>query len=155
MPAAGKRAIFAACARNCATHLPLVLRNIERLSTLFSNCAFVFVENDSTDSTRPILEQWGARRPHFQLFKLDGLVARIPQRTVRLEVARNACMAFIRVMPDLHDFDYVIVMDCDEVAVREIPLPRVTRALEFLDLHDAHAGVFSNNVGLYNDLWAL
>jgi hypothetical protein len=155
MSAAGKRAIFAACARNCATHLPAVLRNMERLSSLFADCAFVFVENDSTDATRAILEQWGARRRHFHLFKLDGLAARIPQRTVRLEVARNACTAFIRITPELIGFDYLVVMDCDEVTEREIALPRVTRALEFLELEEAHAGVFANNIGPYFDMWAL
>ena len=155
MSAAGKRAIFVACARNCATHLPAVLKNVERLSTLFSDSAFVFVENDSSDGTRQILEQWGAGRRHFQLFKLDGLAARIPQRTVRLEVARNACTAFIRIMPDLAGFDYLIMLDCDEVTEREIVLPRVSRALEFLELQEGHAGVFANNIGPYYDMWAL
>ena len=155
MLTAGKRAIFAACARNCAPHLPAVLRNIERLSTLFSDCGFVFVENDSSDGTRQILEQWGAGRPRFQLFKLDGLVARIPQRTVRLEIARNACTAFIRIMPDLAGYDYLIVMDCDEITERAIDLTRVARALDFLELQEVHAGVFANNIGLYYDMWAL
>lgn len=155
MPAAGKRVIFAACARNCAPHLPAVLRNIERVSTLFADSAFVFVENDSSDGTRLILEKWGAGRPNFHLFKLDGLAARIPQRTVRLELARNACVEFIRVTPELRGFDYVIVLDCDEVAERDIPLARITRALEFLEEQDAHAGVFANNIGPYYDMWAL
>ena len=155
MPAAGKRAIFAACARNCAPHLPAVLRNIERLSTLFTGSGFVFVENDSSDETRAILEQWGARRPNFHLFKLDGLATRIPQRTVRLEVARNACTAFIRITPELLGGDYLIVMDCDEVTRSEMPLARITRALEFLELHEAHAAVFANNIGPYFDMWAL
>ena len=155
MPAAGKRAVFAACARNCATHLPAVLRNLDRLSTLFADCAFVFVENDSSDATRALLEQWGARQPHFQLFKLDGLAARIPQRTVRLEIARNACTAFIRIMPELLGFDYLIVMDCDEVTEREIDLGRISRALGFLELQEGHAGVFANNAGPYHDMWAL
>jgi len=155
MPAAGKRAIFAACARNCAPHLPAVLRNMERLGTLFSESAFIFIENDSSDATRAILEHWGTGRPHFHLFKLDGLAQRIPQRTVRLEVARNACTAFIRITPELLGYDYLIVMDCDEVTKGEMALARITRSLEFLELQEAHAAVFANNIGPYYDMWAL
>ena len=151
----GKRAIFAGCARNCAKELPAVLRNIERLTGLFAASAFVFAENDSSDSTRQILEQWGAERGLFHLIKMTGLDAIVPQRTVRLEMVRSGCVEFIRKSEDLRAFDYLIVMDCDRVCAGQIEIGKFAAALEFLEQDRARAAVFANNLGPYADLWAL
>ena len=155
MMARRKRAIFAGCARDCASYLPAVLRNVERMSGLFAESACVFVENDSSDTTRTILERWGVGRRHFHLMKLEGLAAAIPQRTLRLELARNAFVDFIRTHDTLQGFDYLIVMDCDEVSVREADTGSIVCALEFLEREDTHAAVFANNTGPYHDVWAL
>ncbi len=155
MTAGPKRAVFAGCARNCATHLPAVLRNIERMSALFGDVGVVIVENDSTDATRQVLETWGTGRRNFHLVKLDGLASAVAQRTVRLELARNLYADFVRTSDTLSAFDYLIVLDCDEVNVREADLRAVARALEFLEREETNAAVFANNTGLYHDVWAL
>src|SRR5215475_4472132 len=107
-----KRAVFAGCVKNCAHHLPAVLRNVERLRWLFDEAAFVFVENDSTDATKAILNRWGNGKPNFFLINLDGLDA-IKQRTVRLEIARNIYLDFVRGNAALAAYDYLIVLDFD------------------------------------------
>ena len=129
------------------------MRNLERMTGLFAELAFVFAENDSSDSTRTILEQWGAERQRFHLIKMDGLAAIVPQRTVRLEMLRNGCVEFIRKNEEIRAFDYLIVMDFDKVC--EIEIGKFTAALEFLEQDRARAGVFANNLGPYRDLWAL
>ena len=151
----GKRAIFVGCARSCAEHLPAVLRNIERFAGLFTASAFVFAENDSSDSTRRILEQWGTEKRLFHLIRMSGFDAVVPQRTVRLEMLRSGCVEFVRKSEELRAFDYLIVMDCDRVCAGEIEIAKFTAALEFLEQDRARAGVFANNLGPYADLWAL
>jgi hypothetical protein len=154
-PSSGTRAIFAGCARNCAAHLPAVLRNIETMSRLFEDSAFVFVENDSTDATKSLLAQWGAARRNFHLINLDGLESVIPQRTLRLEMARNAVVAFVRGAEELAAFDTLIVTDLDAVNARPCDIGQISKALALLHSDESHAGVFGNNLGPYNDMWAL
>jgi glycosyltransferase involved in cell wall biosynthesis len=149
-----KRAVFAGCVKNCAHHLPAVLRNLDRLRWLFDEAAFVFVENDSTDATKAILNRWGSGKANFTLINLDGLDA-IKQRTLRLEIARNIYLDFVRGHASLAEYDYLVVLDFDEVSSGDFALDVVKRALAFLEAEESRAAVFANNVGLYNDIWAL
>jgi glycosyltransferase involved in cell wall biosynthesis len=149
-----KRAVFAGCVKNCAHHLPAVLRNIDRLRWLFEDAAFVFVENDSTDATKAILNRWGNGKANYFPINLDGLDA-IRQRTVRLEIARNIYLDFVRGNPSLSSHDYLVVLDFDEVSSGNFDSGVVRDALAFLEQEESRAAVFANNVGVYNDLWAL
>jgi len=79
---------FVGLAQNCAQYLPAVLRNIENMATLASESAFLFLENDSTDDTKAILNGWGNNRPNFTLLNFDGLNS-LGVRTVKLEILRN------------------------------------------------------------------
>jgi hypothetical protein len=51
-----RRAVTVGWARDCEIFLPAVLQNIARIANLYSQTAFVFVENDSTDNTRGMLQ---------------------------------------------------------------------------------------------------
>ena len=53
-----KKAIFVGAMRDCAPYLPQVLSNIDRLSRCFLEVAYVFVENDSIDHTKKIINTW-------------------------------------------------------------------------------------------------
>jgi hypothetical protein len=149
----GKKAIFAGCARDCAEPLGAVLRNVERLSGLFDEAAYVFVENDSRDETRQRLQDWGKSRAEFALVRMDGLAV-LPIRTVRLALARNMYLEVIR-NSRLRDFDYLFVMDMDGVNERELELDIVRKCLDFLEADARNAGVFANQSGVYFDMWAL
>jgi glycosyltransferase involved in cell wall biosynthesis len=148
------RAVFAGCAKNCARHLPAVLENIERLSGLFSDSYFVFVENDSNDGTKHLLAQWGQDHPNCFVIGMDGLERAEPVRTRRLEFARNAYTQLIR-SSDLASFDYLIMLDLDEVNSAALDLKSVSRALAFLDETPGAAAAFANQRGTYYDMWAL
>ena len=149
-----KRAVFVGCVKNCAQHLPAVLRNVDRMRWLFDEAAFVFVENDSTDASKDILGRWGNGKANFTLINLDGLDA-IKQRTVRLEIARNIYLDFMRGHAALATYDYLIVLDFDEVSSSDFDIGLVKNALAFLEQDQSRAAVFANNPGVYNDLWAL
>jgi glycosyltransferase involved in cell wall biosynthesis len=154
MSVTDRRAIFVGCAKNCQNHLPGVLGNIERIASLFGEAAFVFVENDSTDSTKAIFQSWARGKKGFDLLNLDGLDA-IQQRGLRLEVARNTYLEYIRSNTRLAGFDYLVVLDLDEINTMAVNLMHVENAVSFLEEKPDSAGVFANQIGVYYDMWTL
>ena len=52
--------IFTGAVQNAENYLPAVIMNIENLTKLFSEAAYIFIENDSTDNTKKILKDWRA-----------------------------------------------------------------------------------------------
>jgi len=148
------RVVIAGCARNCAGFLPAVLSNIEAVAGLFSQAAFVFFENDSTDQTHEILSDWGRDRPNFHILSVDGLASSEPVRTRRLEVARNTIIEFVRTR-ELAAFDHLVLFDLDDVNSAPLDLGAVKRSVDFLSQTPDAAAVFANQLGTYYDMWAL
>jgi hypothetical protein len=145
--------VFAGLARDCAVAISRVLNNISQMSRLFAESAFIFIENDSQDSTKIDIEQWCKGRPNARLISLDGLAAAFPIRTIRLALVRNRYLSLIR--SEFRAYDYLFVIDCDDANAEQIDPHAVRRAVEFLANHGDCAGVFANSIGLYYDLWAL
>ena len=148
-----KKVIFVGCARNCAAAIPHVLDNISQMSRLFSKTAFIFVENDSVDSTKTDLQAWSQLREGARVISLDGLAAACHIRTIRLETARNRYLSIVRT--DYREYDYLFVLDCDDVNAAPMDLEAIRQAINFIDRDENCAGVFSNSAGTYYDLWAL
>jgi hypothetical protein len=148
-----KRAVFAACAKNCAATLPRVLANIDRMAGLFAEAAFVFVENDSRDATKRQLADWCETRSTARLITRDGLDAACPIRTIRLARLRSEYISLVS--GEFGDRDYLFVIDCDEVNEAAIDLDAVARAVEFLARSPLRSAVFANTDGYYYDMWAL
>jgi glycosyltransferase involved in cell wall biosynthesis len=152
-PQIDRTAVFVGCARNCAQFLPSVLNNIRSIGQLFSKSVYIFVENDSRDDTKQELRAWCSKQPGASIVSLDGLSRRFPQRTVCLASARNEYLKIIK--SSYQDFDFMFVMDCDDVSVQLIESSRIIEAVEFLERDPQRAAVFSNSRGYYYDLWAL
>jgi len=146
--------ILAGAVQNAEKYFSAVFRNIENLTKLFSEVAYIFIENDSADNTKKILKDWGSSKPNFHFISLDGLKA-IPVRTVRLEMIRNAYIETIRHHAALRDFDYLAVLDMDDVGMYLIDAQEVSNAIEFLNASPTRAAVFANQRGIYYDMWAL
>jgi hypothetical protein len=147
-------AVFVGCVRDCESFLPGVLSNLESLSRLFRQSAYVMIENDSCDRTKHLLNDWGRGQDRFHLESLDGLDAQVRPRTARLAIARNRYLDIVR-NSDLRDFDYLIVMDLDNVCQRPVDASAFLEAVGYLNSDPSHAGVFANQEGPYYDLWAL
>jgi hypothetical protein len=148
-----QKALFVACARDCAVYLPRVLSNVSRMAGLFAETAFLFLENDSRDNTKQELALWCRDRANARLISLDGLTASRPVRTVRLAFARNHCLSLVR--SQFSNYDFLFVVDSDDVNAQEIDLNAMTRAIEFLQRDARCAGVFANSLPNYYDMWAL
>jgi hypothetical protein len=146
--------VFAGVLQNASEHLPSVLKNIENISKLASEVGFIFIENDSVDSTKFDLNQWGKDQPNFHHLNLDGL-NQVQYRTLRLELARNTYLEFIKVNATLKNFDFLIVIDMDDIGTYPVDISSLQNALSFLDADTSRAAVFANQQGSYYDMWAL
>jgi hypothetical protein len=56
---------------------------------------------------------------------------------------------------EFSDFDYALMIDCDNINSNLIDLSAMRRAVSFLEQTAGCAGVFANSAGVYYDLWAL
>jgi glycosyltransferase involved in cell wall biosynthesis len=149
------KAVIVGCLKNSAIFLPKVIQNFELIASLFDEVAFIFIENDSIDQTKQLINEWGRKYPRFKLYSLDGLDAYESNRTMRLEIARNAYINAIQQDSDLHGFEHVIVMDMDDRGAFPIRHEDLTEALNFLRQQKNRAAVFANQSVKYYDLWAL
>ncbi|HLH97378.1 MAG TPA: SEC-C metal-binding domain-containing protein [Xanthobacteraceae bacterium] len=122
------------------------------MAELFKRSAFVFLENDSRDGTKLAIQRWCEGRRDAHLLSLDGLAAAAPVRTIRLATARNRLVAAVR--RDYHRFDYLFVLDCDEINTPSLDLEAVKSALRFLQEGSDRAAVFANQPRIHSDLWA-
>lgn len=149
------RCVVVGCLKNSSEFLFPVINNLEKISGLFDDVSFIFVENDSIDSTKSIISAWGRNQKRFKMYSLDGLDQYEKNRTLRLEIARNAYISAIKQDKSLHSFEYMIVMDMDDRGAYPLNADLVSKALEFLDQKSEHAAVFANQPVKYYDLWAL
>jgi len=145
--------VIVGCARDCEAFLPKVLQNVSRIANLYSHAAFVFVENDSKDNTRQILQRWLSERESSLLVCLNGLAAREKRRTARLAIARNAYMEAMH-YHHLANLDHLLVVDFDIVNTDLISEESIVEAIKFLDSSSQNAAVFANQLPYY-DIWAL
>lgn len=150
----GERAVFVGLARDCATALPAVLENLAHRAAVFAQSAFLFVENDSRDATRAILDDWCAGREHATVLSPESPDIFSRQRTIRLASLRNQLVAAVR--SRFADFDLLVILDCDNInATPMTDMAGFTRAVDFLFADRSRAAVFANTSSLYFDMWAL
>lgn len=149
-----KRIIFAGITRDCEKFLPNVLDSISHLADIFKESAYVFLENDSQDLTKKLLNDWGRSKSNFTLLNMDGL-GQLPIRTLRLEYLRNTYIEFIKQNDLLSNFDYLLTLDMDDVNSDELNIDRFIESVQFLDAAADRAAVFANQEGIYYDMWAL
>ena len=141
------------CARNCASYLPAVMKNIVRLRSMFKASEMFVLENGSTDLTFATLSGY---QDHglIKFCSIPGLENQLSARTVRLAYLRNACMNWLPVRGYQPD-DLVLVLDLDEVNAGPWCLDSFANALAWFARNDNAAAIFANQDGVYYDLWAL
>jgi hypothetical protein len=149
------KAVIVGCVKNAESYLTDIFKNLQKFIEIYSDLSFIFVENDSTDNTKHMLKNWGRDKNDFTLINLDGLDLYEKNRTLRLEIARNAYLDAINNRPELRDFNHLIIIDLDDKATFPLDIVSITRAITFLDSNVTTAGIFANQINGYYDLWAL
>jgi hypothetical protein len=147
-------AVFVGTARDCASWLPAVLENLQRLASLYDRTAFVFAVSDSTDSTAALLRNWMDQDRAGQVIELGDLAGRLTVRTERIAHARNACLERIRGSA-WAEYRHLIVADLDDVLAVPLDVDAFSRAARWLDTAADRAAVFASSRPRYYDIWAL
>lgn len=127
-------------ARNCAAKLSSNIQFIEALTTYFASVTVVVVENDSTDQTRIILNNWAARSSAKIIDGDPGtLVAPANtkanpyysiKRVARLAALRNQYLNYVRSLPTLPHYLLVMDFDVDRISLEGV-LNSFARAAEW------------------------
>ena len=108
-----KLAIVAIC-RNAMPHLKNTHMLVDELAGLWRDCSLYVYENDSTDETARVLDDFAIRQwITVEHDTLGGEDARgfEPERTVRLAKCRTRCQEWVR--RSAADANYVMVLDTD------------------------------------------
>jgi len=108
-----KLAIVSIC-RNAMPHLKNTLALVDELAGLWRDCSLYVYENDSTDETAAVLDDFAIRQwATVEHDTLGGEDTRgfEPDRTVRLAKCRTRCQEWVRI--NAADANYVMVLDAD------------------------------------------
>jgi len=108
-----KLAIVSIC-RNAMPYLRNTLALVDELAGLWRDCSLYVYENDSTDETAAVLDDFAIRQ--WVTVKHDTLGGEDsrgfePERTVRLAKCRTRCQEWVR--RNAADANYVMVLDAD------------------------------------------
>jgi glycosyltransferase involved in cell wall biosynthesis len=111
------------------------------MAPLFETFKMLIYENDSTDNTVEILEQFKQTHPFFDYIS-ENLQTRV--KTLALAHGRNTLLKYIQ------GFEYMIMVDLDDVIATFKP-----SQIKYLFEHTEWDALFANCLGKYYDIWAL
>ena len=94
--------------RNVAFFLPMIFKNIERLSHY--NLHLIFVYDNCRDETAKVLQMY-KENSKFNVYIKETINNNSELRTVRIANARNECL---KILYSLNDIQYHIVLDPDD-----------------------------------------
>ena len=132
--------------KNCEQYLYKVFKNMELIGTLFEDYTICLFYDNSKDNTLNILKEY--KNKNNKLFFYVNKKDISKYRTVRLAYARNTCLNFIN--SNCKDYDFFIMMDCDDVCSTNINLNVLQKYLQREDWD----GLTFNKKDYY-DIWAL
>jgi hypothetical protein len=150
------KAVICGCTKNSASYIYRNLENLYAIKPLFSLCHFVLYENDSHDDTVSTLQRFKENHSDFAYISEKNVAQRIQcNQSLQLRPqiiahGRNTLLQYVSQMNI--DFDYLIMVDTDDVIVRLKP-----DQFQYIFQHDTSSwdALFANCLGKYYDIWAL
>nr|WP_321444358.1 hypothetical protein [uncultured Cohaesibacter sp.] len=147
-----KELIIAGLARDCAHSLPDLLEKLSQLADLFEQSKFIFLENDSRDDTKAVLNSFKTSRPDVHVEFFDKIDRLHPKRTDRLAFLRNTILKKAFSLSSTPTESYLLLLDMDG-AITNIDIDRIANHIRNDD--GSWTGLFANQLDHYYDLWAL
>jgi hypothetical protein len=133
--------------RNCSAFLNKIFQNMELLGSLFDDYVIILYYDESCDDTLDRMKKYQQKNSKFTFFVNKGPL--LSHRTFRLALGRNFCIDTIR--SNYSDYEYFIVMDCDDRCSKDINL---NIAKLYLSRNDWDCLSFMHPDEYY-DCWAL
>jgi len=149
------RVVLGGLARNCADYLPACLAWLREAYRFFHpESKFLFITNDSTDTTPAILDEFAASFPSgiVKIYKLDGLQSKKPSRTDRLAFCRN--MFLNHIQSNHPDYDYMLLADLDDTTANFDP-QRIRTCFDVSQTPAQWDALTAAAKPAYYDIWAL
>lgn len=133
--------------KNCGPYLNKVFQNIETIGKIFDDYKIIISYDHSTDNSLAILQNYQSNNNNFILH--IETEPQTPYRTHNIARARNKCLDIIRT--NFSDYEYFIMIDCDDVCSNPVNLEYILYYLTINTEWDA----LSFNKQPYYDTWAL
>lgn len=133
--------------RNCGPYLEKVLQNIETIGSQFSHYKIIIAYDESNDDSLQILQKYKHINNNFILH--IGTEPLTPYRVQNIARARNKCLDILRT--HFSDYEYFIMIDCDNVCSSPIKLQYLLHYI----IHNDEWDALTFNKKPYYDLWAL
>jgi hypothetical protein len=133
-------------AKNCGPYIEKVLQNMETLGSFFDDYVIIIYYDKSDDDTLDKLKKYKEKNLKFKFFV--NLAPTFSFRTYNIAKARNTLLTLIK--NKYSDWDYFIMMDCDNVCSGTMNLDVLKNNL-YKDKWDC----LSFNKNDYYDIWAL
>lgn len=99
-------------ARDNASDLNIMIRNIESIGSLFKDYRVIIFENDSSDRTQVILADWAVKNPKVKIISKNFYNKKRPSIKFLAE-ARNFYLQEIADNDSYQDFDIIMMSDMD------------------------------------------
>jgi hypothetical protein len=135
--------------KNVETYLKKIFENMELIGTLFVDYVIILYYDDSSDNTLKTVLQHQSKNEKIKL--IVNTEPPLPYRTHRIAKGRNKCLDMIKSL--YSDFDFFIVMDCDDKCCYNLKLNLLDYYITF-DSSRWDALSFNHPEGYY-DTWAL
>lgn len=133
--------------KNCGPFLNKVFKNMETIGNIFNDYRIIIAYDKSNDNSLNILKKYQETNNKFILHIEDKLPT--PYRTHNIARARNKCLDIIR--QNFNDYEYFIMIDCDDVCSKPVNLQHLLYYLTSNTEWDS----LSFNKKPYYDTWAL
>lgn len=139
--------IFAGTCRSVEPYIKKILGYVDKCGKKFNSYCLIVYENDSSDKTREILEK-NKKSNYYYIFE-DNIQEK--RRTVRLERGRNLIMDKVRELNKDNHYQYLIMLDLDNVNKRGTFVKTIKACFNNEDWDV----ICANQKGRYYDTYAL
>lgn len=133
--------------KNCGPYLRNVFKNIELIGSLFEDYRIIIAYDKSEDNSLDILKEYQTNNDKFILYIEQEPL--LKYRTHNIARARNNCLNILR--NNFSDYEFFIMIDCDNVCSRPVELTNLSYYLTINTDWDA----LTFNKKPYYDTWAL
>lgn len=133
--------------KNCAPYLSKIFENIEKIGSIFEDYSIIMFYDVSSDNTLDMLKKYQAQNSKLSFFVNKKPLSKY--RTHNISNARNICLDLMK--KKYPDFEYFIMMDCDDVNAKNINLEPLKKSL----LRSDWDALSFNTYPLYYDIWGL
>lgn len=133
--------------RNCAKYLKNIFINMTKIGSLFEKYHIIICYDKSYDNSLSLINEFSKNNSNVIVHINTDVLFK--ERTENLSKARNTYLDIIR--NKFIDYQYFIVMDCDDVCASPVQLNTLKYHLSHSDKWDG----LTFNKKYYYDAWAL